>query len=153
MRKLGLSLFFLLAWAGLAAAQQGSLVQQSGSMLNAATNGASSATAAATQETLTIAAPAGLYVYITSLYLSACNDGTSSTNTNVNWTTTGLGTGAANSPQWGVSFTGINVCQNIYLTFAAPLKSATPGTSVTVVSPGAATNTLFQSTATYYLAP
>lgn len=133
-------------------------VQQSSTRLDAATFTAvgTNWNTVNTQSTATITPPAGLSVYITAIYLSACQDATGGASSNVNFTTTGLGSGATASPQFALSqASAASTCtgQPGMINFATPLKSAAPGTNVTVVSPSAATHTGFGVEVFGYFAP
>jgi hypothetical protein len=155
MKKLLLSFALLLGALGAAFAQQGALVQQSGSMLHAGVQSAvgTNFNTVNNTSTATINVPAGYFVYITGMFLSTCQDATSAAATNLNFTTTGLGSGAA-APQFGLSLAATaNTCYFQPISFATPLKSAAAGTQVTVVSPAANLHAGFGITVQYYLAP
>lgn len=157
MRRLLLS-FALLAGLLAPAAAQNVQVQQSSQDLTAGTFAVvgTNYNTVNTQSTATIVPPAGQFVYITGLYLSACQDATGTASTNLAFTTTGLGSGATASPQFAFSEpAAVNTCtgQPGLVTFAKPLKSAAAGTNVTVVSPTAVTHTGFGITVFGYYGP
>lgn len=109
-------------------------VQQTATMLNAATKVSVGQASAGSQSTATLTPSGGNSVYITGMLLEGCSTGSATTATaNVNFTSTNL-TGA---PVWSLSFpTTANTCQFLPpLQFATPLKATTPGTAVTIVSP------------------
>jgi len=140
----------LLAFACTASAQQGSLVQQSGSRFDAATAVAFAQAAVAAQSTATISVPAGQYAYITGVGMDTCANGTGGTAlTNANFTSTNL----QSTPSWSISFAGTaNTCgTRIAEFYATPLKSLVPGTAVTVVSPAGSANNQFTIRVYYYL--
>lgn len=115
-----------------------------------------SATAAAnTQTTLTIPAPgAGLYNYVCSLGFNASNNNTGAVITNAVSTSTNFNAFAI---KFSVLSTASNNYDLPYMTWGSPttgcVKSTSPGTATTFVSPGAATNFAFTWYATYYQAP
>jgi hypothetical protein len=152
LRRLLVAASLLAAFCGVASAQQGSLVQNSGSMLNAATATAvgTNFNTIASQSTATIVVPAGLYAYITGIYLSACQDATSTANVNLQFTSTNI----TGTPDWAYGLAAVaNTCYQQMLNFATPLKSAAAGTNVTVVSPTSTAHTGFGIDVFYYLAP
>jgi hypothetical protein len=154
MRRALFSLAFLLGLAGAAAAQVS--VQQSPSRLDASTAVAvgTNFDTVNTQSTATVTPPAGQFVYITRIELESCQDATGGAVSNVNFTSTGLGSGATASPQWELSqAAAASTCTFRDVNLVTPLKSATQGTNVTVVSPSAATHTGFGIKVYYYLAP
>lgn len=156
MRKILLSLAFLLGLASVASAQQ--TIQQVPQDLTAAQWAVvgTNFNTVNTQSTATITPPAGLFVYITAMYLTACQDATGVASANTSFTTTGLGSGATAAPQfaYGAPLT-VDSCisQPGLINFAKPLKSANAGTNVTVVSPSAATHTGFGIVVFGYFAP
>jgi hypothetical protein len=86
-----------------------------------------------TQSTATATPQAGQFVYIVGLYLAACQDATGGAVSNVNWTTTNLG-----GAEWPISAAAAaSTCtqQPGVLMFATPVKSAAPGTAVTISIP------------------
>lgn len=91
-----------------------------------------------TTSTATIAAGQG-YFYVTWLSISLAQNATASTAANLNFTSTNL-----NGIQWGYS-TLATASATVVIApgpvGAVPIKSSSPGTAVTVVSPAAATNT------------
>ena len=160
MRK---SLLGLLGAAFLAALPLGSALAQvspnqttqTGTRLDACTQTAvgTNFNTVNTQSTATIVVPAGLYAYICKIELEAMQDATGNAMTNLSFTSTGLGSGAANSPQWAVSQPlTVNGAYSRDIVYATPLKSATSGTNVTVVSPAAQTHVGFGIKIVYYLA-
>jgi hypothetical protein len=148
MRKLLLSLLLLpLLWGG-ALAQTS--VQQSASRLDACTAVASAVGAVASQQTATITVSAGNYAYICAISLEVCTNATGTVQSNVTFTSTNL----TGSPTWQYSMTATaDICQRWFDGFASPLKSAVPGTNVTVVSPTSATNNNYGIRLYYYIAP
>jgi hypothetical protein len=163
MRRLALAFGFLLGMAGAVLAQNVvPQVQQNGTMLNAATNVASTAPAVnATQAagTVTITAPSGQYVYVTGLYVAACGDGTASTSSvQQSFTTTNLGTLTIQTSMLAYAATtaianNISSCDRVSIPFSVPLKSSAAGTAVTVVPPAQAAHMSFPIIVTYYTAP
>jgi hypothetical protein len=130
-------------------AQAATPTQSSPSRLDASQLVATSATSAAT---LTITPPSGQYVYINGVEVQNCAGGTAVTAaapTTV--TTTNLG-GVAWTIGSGVT---AGLCQPSPMSagWAAPLKSAAPGTAVTIVLPTFATNQTIRVSAYYYFAP
>lgn len=152
-----LSIFILALWAlsmltfPVVWAQQATIVQQSTNDLTAcATLGTANGTA---QQTVTITPPAGQYVYVCGIDFQYCASGSAPTATNNVLTTT---TGFASNPKWGLSVpVTVNVCYASGGPFywPIPLKSANPGTAITVVSPAAITNVTFNINVTGYFAP
>lgn len=109
-----------------------------------------------TQSVATTATPpANQSVYVTAIYMGACQDATGGASSNVNWTTSGLGTGATLSPQFVLSqASGASTCtaEPGLINFSTPLKGAT-NTPVVLTSPSAATHTGFASEIFYFIAP
>ena len=123
--------------ASLTFAQGPTNVQQSAQRLDAATTVGTSATSAAT---ITITVPANQYFYLTGIDITNCAGASAVTAAAVTTiTTTNF---AGTTPAWTIgSGTTAGACQpTISPTFSVPLKSATPGTNVTVVLPTFATN-------------
>jgi hypothetical protein len=154
MRKLLISTALLLALTGAATAQQGSLLQQSGSRLDAATNVAlgTNFNTVNSQSVATATATGGQYVYVTGISLEECGDGTGTAATNVNFTSTGL----VGTPSWNYSATtgtSVSTCTRQVEVFATPLKGAAPGTNVVITSPSALLHTGFGIRIYFYLAP
>lgn len=152
MRKYLLSLFALALSSSLAFGQ--AAVQQSSQRFDAAT-----AVAVSTnyntinqQGVATVTVPSGQFAYITRIELEAIQDATSTAAVNSAFTSTGLGTGATASPQWGFSLAA-TADATLYrdINMVTPLKSATPGTNVTVTSPSAAAHLAFGIKVYYYL--
>lgn len=112
-----------------------------------------SATAAVnTAVTLTLTPGGNQYVYVCEIDFTISVDatGTSPATTNVSFTTTNLG-------GWSYKFsTAADVANTIVLdkafTFPTCLKSLTPGTAVTIVSPAARTHAIYNINASYYFA-
>lgn len=128
-----------------------SLVQQSATMLNAATK-VTSQNGAVNQSLTTTLTPSGAnYVYISWIDLMVCQNATSTVATNVSFTSTNI----TGSPAWQFSLAATaNLCTPTrVITFATPLKSATPGVAVTIVPPTAATNTAYSVNVGWYEAP
>jgi hypothetical protein len=152
MRKIFTSLFWVLALTASAAAQQGSLVQQSGTRLEAATQVAFAQAAAGSTSTATITVPAGQYAYITGVSMDTCADATGTTAlANSSFTSTNI----QSTPSWSISFAAAaNTCgTRISEAYATPLKSLIPGTAVTVVSPATSAHNMFTIRVYFYLAP
>lgn len=123
------------------------LVQQTASELRACTP--INATAAVNNAvTLTLTPPSGWYVYLCGWDVASSQNGTATANTNVSYTSTNLGGWA-----WKYS---IAATANLSITQAfniSLVKSAAPGTAVTIVSPSALAQTAFSINAYYYFAP
>lgn len=149
MRKILLAFALLPALVGLAFGQ--AAVQQSPTRLDAATAVAlPSGTAVNTQYTTTITVPAGQYAYITALSFDVCTDGTGTAANQVTFTSTNL----SGSPVWPFSIAATaSICQHWVDTIPGGLKSASPGTNVTIVTPVAALHNSYTVRAYYYLAP
>jgi hypothetical protein len=126
------------------------IVQQSSQMLNASTKVATSTPTTINNQTTATATPSGSnYVYITGIDLAACQDATGTTAvTNLTFTTTNI-TGAP-VYQFSLAATA-NLCATPRtIQFATPLKSSTPGTAVTVVSPAANAHAVYTSNIYWY---
>jgi len=94
-----------------------------------------------TQGLCTITVPAGQFVYISRMELEACEDATGSAATNVNFTSSGLG---SINPSWSLSMpVGANTCSYREISWPTTLKSQAPGTNVVITSPAAITHTGF----------
>lgn len=151
MKRLFTTLAFLV-FAVPALAQQGvpgQIVQQSATDMQACTsvnaNGAVNATA-----TVTITPPNGQSVYLCGLDISISADATGGTTaTNLSFTSTNIG-----GWQWKFSWAG-TVSTNLIqiFNFVRPIKSTTPGTAVTIVSPAAGLHNAYNINAYYYFAP
>jgi len=104
-----------------------------------------------TVSTATATPQAGQYVYVTAMFMGACEDATGGAVSNVNWTTTNLE--GATFPFSMAS--AASTCSQLpgLLSFPVPLKSAAPGTAVTLVSPTAATHTGYASEIFWYSSP
>lgn len=123
-------------------------VQQVPTRLDAATN---TSTANTTGAVITITPPGGNYVYVTGVDITNCAGASAVTgatpttlsSTNLNGATWTIGSGAT-----------AGLCQPVPASLAAlPLKSAAPGTNVTITLPAFATNQTVRVTAYYYFAP
>jgi len=161
MRKLLLALGLLSALTGAALAQNvgnpsAPSIQQIGQRLDAAIGVAVSTNynTINTQATATITPPSGQYVYVTRIELEAIQDATATAAVNSAFTSTGLGSGATASPQWGFSLAA-TADATLYrdINLGVPLKSAIAGQNVTVVSPAAAAHLAFGVKVYYYFSP
>lgn len=153
LRKILLSLLALPLLSSLAFGQ--AAVQQSPIRFDAATavSVSTNYNTVNTQAVATITVPSGQYAYITRIELEAIQDATATAAVNSAFTTTGLGTGATASPQWGFSLAATAdaaVFRDVNM--VTPLKSAAPGTNVTFTSPVAALHLAFGIKVYYYLA-
>ena len=152
--KRGISALALLAaLANNAMAQQGSLVQQSGSRLDAGLQVAvgTNFNTVSNLSVATTAAVAGQYVYVTGMYMESCQDATGAATVNVNWTTTNLG-----GTEFGLSSSsGPDNCLGSVgmVNFATPLKAAAAGTAVVLSSPSANAHVGYGAQIFYYIAP
>jgi hypothetical protein len=159
MRQLFLALALSLGLSGAVLAQQNTAptVQQIGTRLDALTSTAVSTNynTVNTQAVATVTPPAGQYAYITRIELEAIQDGTSTACVNCAFTSSGLGSGATASPQWGFSIaaTADAVVFRDVNFGASPLRSAAPGTNVTITSPTAKTDLAFGIKVYYYTSP
>jgi hypothetical protein len=151
MRRIAI-LLFCLATSAPVWAQTPTVIQQSATMLHACT--AQNATAAVNnQVTLTLTPPAGQYVYVCGIDVTSSQNGTSTANTNSQYTSTNLGP-AGNTWGWKYSMAAtanLAISQAFYFTQA--LRSTQPGVAVTIVSPAALAQTAFSINAYYYFAP
>ena len=153
-RLLALSLLLAVAciWfvnGGKVRAQSGpSLVQQTATRLDASSQFCTTTAVVNSQVTCTMTPPAGQYVYITSIDLMVCQNGTSTANSNLTFTTTNI----SGAPIFQESLGAVaNTCAPQHtIALPVPLKSAAPGTAVTIVSPAAQTNTAFTITVSWY---
>ena len=129
-------------------AQTGTLVQQSGTDLAAATICQNYSTAGGTG-TITITPPSGQYAYIVSIDSSPQNG--SNTTATVGYVTT---TNLPGTPKWSVTLTGTATTAGTGFAFypAKPLKS-TAAASVTVVTPTGVSNATWNVNTCYYFAP
>jgi hypothetical protein len=159
LRLFALAVALLGLWLSDAAAQV--QVQNTGTMLNAATLVSSTAPAVnATQAagTVTITPPSGQYVYFTGIYVAACGDGTASTSSvQQNFTSTNLSGLTIQTSMLAFAATtaianNISSCDRVSLPFATPLRSAAAGTAVTIVPPAQAAHMSFPIITTYYFA-
>lgn len=149
MRKLLLALALL----GLSVPAYAQVVtQQSPTDLRATTTSCSYSAAIAVnqQETTTCTPPAGQYVYISAIFLTACSDGTGAAVGVTDFTTTNL-TGSPTFPVAQVA--GAGACSQWSVSLVTPLKSTAAGTAVTFVSPSASTHLAYQATVLAYFAP
>lgn len=136
-------------WA--VAAQAQVAVQQNATHLDAATAVAFAQAAVGSASTATITVPSGQYAYITAIGIDLAQNGTSTAAVNLN--TTAM-VNIAGGPQWTFSCpaTANSNCTGVRETYAVPLKSAAPGTNVSLTAtPGA--NNQFTVRLYYYLAP
>ena len=96
--------------------------------------------------TLTLTPPDGQHVYLCGWELTVSQNGTSTANTNLVFTSTNLG-------GWAYAYS-LAATANLSLTHAVrlawPVKSTTATTAVTFVSPAAQTNTAFSISAFYF---
>jgi hypothetical protein len=159
MRRILLSALALLALGSVASAQV--IVQPSATKLDAAilvSSTAPAVNATVATGTVTITPPAGQYVYFTGIYVAACGDGTASTSSvQQAFTSTNL-SGLTVQTSYLSAATistnpGSSQCDRVTLPFATPLKSAAPGTAVTLVPPAQAAHMSFPIITTYYFAP
>ncbi len=123
--------------------------------LDAATGVQSVAAAVGGQQTLTIPALAGFYVYVTMIDAAACQDGTASlTDLNKAWTTTNLGGLTFETSVLAAatitSNPGDNLCDRHIIPFPTTLKSTTAGVAVTIVSPSSNAHVAYPMLVTYY---
>jgi hypothetical protein len=103
------------------------------------------------QLTVTIVPPAGQYFYLTNLEYSICQDGTSTAAILSKFTQTGFTALPINVLSLAAT---ANICaQTVSNTYAFPVKSKTPGATVTFVSPSNLANAAFTYHAFGYFAP
>jgi hypothetical protein len=100
------------------------------------------------QVTCTMQPSGSNYAYITSIDLMVAQNGTGTANTNLTFTTTNI-TGAPVFQESLAATANLSAPPHT-IVFATPLKSATPGAAVTIVSPAAQTNTAFTISASWY---
>lgn len=143
-----ISLFAILFASVLSFGQATSSVQQSPTVLTAATNTQHSHTSAAT---ITLTAAGSQSIYITGIDITNCAGTTVTAATPLFITTTGL----TGSPQYMVGTNGTaGMCNPAtMIAFGHPLKSQTPGTNVTLVLPTFTTQQTVSVNVYYYLAP
>lgn len=137
LRRLGYTVALLLALAGAARAQ--TIADQSQSIAAPAVN---------TQNTLTIPAVTGLFARVDEIVIGACQDATGNALSNVNFTTTNLG-----SLAWQVgSAAGASTCiQPVVLTMPqGGLKAAAASVAVTIVSPAASLHAAYPMAVFYH---
>jgi hypothetical protein len=127
------------------------IVQQSPTMLNAATKFCTTTAVINSQVTCTMTPSGGNSVYISSIDLMVCQNATSGANTNLTFTTTNI----TGSPVFAESLPATaNTCTPQHtIVLPTPLKSSTQGTAVTIVSPAAQAQTAFTITVSWYEAP
>lgn len=138
-------------------------VQQDPTRLDAASSCsyAPAVNVAATSATCTITPPAGQFVYVDSLIVYACLDGTASISSiQQNFTSTNLGNPSFAYETALISGSTITtnatdvLCQSSgQLIGTSPLKSTVPGTAITIVPPAAATHASFGQFVAYHFAP
>jgi len=136
-------------WAGVASAQVA--IQQNATHLDAATAVAFAQAAVGSASTATITVPSGQYAYITAIGIDLAQDGTGVAVANSNTTAMGNISGG---PQWTFScpLTISSNCVGVRENFSVPLKSAAPGTNVTLTT-GSGTHIQYTVRIYYYLAP
>lgn len=153
MRKLILGFLFA-ALLGVHAFAAGEVpIQQIPTRLDACGATAYATAAVNNTATATITVPSGQYAYICTIEADVCADATGAVvQTNVTFTTTNL----PSNPTFQYSFASTaNTCVNppIKEPFLIPLRSAAPGTNVTVVSPAINLHNTYTIRVLYYLAP
>jgi hypothetical protein len=106
-----------------------------------------------TQYTITLTPPVGQYVYVLGMEWQACQDATSTVQTNAIFTTTGFGSSLPTNA-FSLAAT-VNICANGQWPSQAPygLKSKTAGVAVTFVTPAAALHVAYNQNVFYYFAP
>lgn len=146
------ALLLLAVFMGRTPAQQGpTLIQQSATMLNAASKFCTTTAVINSQVTCTMTPSGGNSVYITSIDLMVCQNATSTINTNLTFTTTNI----TGSPIFQESLAATaNLCTPVHtIVFPTGLKSSTQGVAATIVSPAATAQTAFTISASWYEAP
>ena len=103
--------------------------------------------------TVTITPPAGLYVYVTGVYIDIASDATGATSTNTMSTTNLTG-----SPIWSLATiiptaNSVGQFRQIAETFPTPMKATTPGTAVTFVPSGTNAHAIICTRVAGYFAP
>lgn len=135
--------------------QNATLTQVQPAGASVATTPIAATTAVNNQTTLTIPAPtvAGYYNYVCSLDFDASNDSTGTASSNATITST-------NFNSWAFKYSAVATASTGYdkaFIWGNPtggcVKSVSPGTATTFVSPSAQTHTAFTLSATYYQAP
>lgn len=107
-----------------------------------------------TQVTLTIPAPpAGMYNYICSLHAEASTDGTGTTTFQNAVTTSTNFNSFALKVSTGAAKTDTQVTENWGIANVGCVKSTSPGTATTFVSPAGVANAAWSWDATYFQAP
>ena len=153
VQKLSLLTLVFIALAApsvLAQQVQGTAIQQVPTRLDACTP--INATAAINNAvTLTITPPAGQFVYLCGWDLTVSNNGTGAVvATNLSFTSTNLS-------GWKVAYSMVGTANTTgfqYNTaFNSPIKSSAAGTAVTIVSPAANAQAVYNVNAYYYFAP
>jgi hypothetical protein len=136
-------------WAGIASAQVA--IQQNPTHLDAATAVAFAQAAAGAASTATITVPSGQYAYITGIGIDLAQNATGAVVTNVN--TTAM-VNVSGGPQWSFSCvaTANTNCVGVRENFPVPLKSAAPGTNVSLTATPSA-QSQFTVRIYYYVAP
>lgn len=125
---------------------------------NVATGVQSVSPAVAGQQTLTIpAGGANIYAYITMIDAAACMDGTASaSDVNKAWTTTNLGSltfqTSVDSAATITTNAGALLCDRHVMTFPTGLRTASPNTATTIVSPASNAKVAYPMLVTYYYA-
>jgi hypothetical protein len=99
--------------------------------------------------TLTVTPPAGQYVYLCGWDYQVATNGTATAQSNVKWTSTNLGGLAV---EYSTPATANTTIVGTYY-FNVPIRSATPGTAITIVSPAIAAQNAYSANAYYYFAP
>lgn len=114
----------------------------------------SSTAAVNTQTTLTIPAPAaGLYNYVCTLRFGKSDDTTGTVATNAVTTSTNFNSYALKFSHAVIVNGEYDLVENWGIANAGCVKSTSPGTATTFVSPAALLHSAFTWTATYYQAP
>lgn len=155
IKKCLLAAALLIGFSGVSSAQQGSLIQQSASRLDASTNVAVGTNFNTVNSTsvATATGVAGQYVYLTGLVIDLCGDTTGTAATpNLLFTSSGI----AGSPSWQYADTAalsLSTCKHWGETFTIPLKASATGTNVVVTSPAALLHTGYGIKIFYYTAP
>jgi hypothetical protein len=154
-QKIVLTAFLAFAFSSVIWAQfVTSVVQQGPTMLNVATKVANANAAVANQVTATMTPASSNYVYLTGIDLEVCQDATGLAQTNVNWTTTGITGLISTAPIWSYSTAlAADVCIYKVISYPTPLKSTTPGSAVTVVSPASDAHAAYTINVFWYEAP
>lgn len=158
MGKRLLLLILLLLWPWLADAQVAQ-IQQLGTRFDAGglvALGTNFNTINQQSVATTVVPGNGQYIYVTGLYMGACESNTTGTAvTNGNFTTTNL-----NGAEFAISIpatlgacAGAGTPAPAAFSFPTPLKAATPGVAVVLTSPTAGAQVGFATEIFYYVAP